>query len=93
MAKREIKDPQMKALLMEVAATKLILRALIESALPEDQAEAWEEIEGLVGRIESIAKASVISGMESQSSQLMMKVATETASAFVRAIGPKPKKQ
>lgn len=93
MAKAEIHDPHVKAIFAELAADRLILRALIEAMLPGDQREAWKEIEAIVARIEALGGKSAIGGATPESSQQLIQAATKTAVDFVRAIGPKRTRQ
>ena len=94
MTNRQINDPILSTLLAEATANRLILRALIEAVLTQDQSKAWEELEAMVTRIEAIAKQTAgIKGAHKESSDKIMKVATGLATDFVRSIGPKPVRQ
>jgi hypothetical protein len=93
MAGRQVKADITSVILAELAATRLILRALIEGVLPPEQDKAWQELEAMTSRIEAIAKQSAVKGAPTESSDQIMKAAAEMATEFVRSIGPKPVRQ
>jgi hypothetical protein len=93
MTDKQINDHSIKVLLAEASANRLILHALIEAVLPQDQSEAWKDLEAMVSRIETIAKSSAVEGLQKESSDRIIETATELAVNFVRSIGPKPIRQ
>jgi len=93
MTDTKIDNHTLQVLLAEASANRLILRVLLESVLPQDQSEAWKELEAMVSRIEAIAKVSAVKGLQQESSDKIIKVAEELAVNFVRSVGPKPVRQ
>jgi hypothetical protein len=89
MADREIENRPTAILLAEIASVKLILRAILEGALPQEKSERWAEIEAMVSMIENSARRSTIMGAGADDTKQIMKVAQELAVNFVRGLSPK----
>lgn len=93
MAKREIRDPHVQALFVEIAASRMILHVLLDAVIDRDEAKAWEDIETMVTLIERKAAHAVVGQADPESSAQIVRSAAKTAVEFVRSVRAAPGKQ